>query len=294
MKASTKNTGIVSFKVSARLQGAPNKHGELPLVIRYTSTKDGKTVQNLKSLKQRVTPADFDDKAGLLKSNAPAANTVNALITSRTHLLRTAASEAKDAADWNEVITAYEALVVKADKEAVNKRVGKRLKESIMPTWQLEDAVADKHRIEKEQRQNERELAELAAKGFNAYAEQVAFFVKQLDNYPETFLTSGPKVINQINSWINNLKRFSTETNTLLTFDNMNKAFYKAYGNWVFSEGNYDNWFGACVKRLKTFLNKCVADGIVVNPAYQTFEVYTERKEVIYLSTKELDLVEVV
>ena len=292
MKASTKNTGIVSFKVSARLQGTLNKHDELPLVIRYTSTKDGKTVQNIKYLKPRVTPADFDDKAGVLKSNAPAANTVNALIASRSHLLRTAASEANDAGDWNEVGSRYEALVTAADTEAVMKRVSKRLKVSIMPTWQLEDAVADKHRIEKEQRQNEKELAELAAKGFNAYAEQVAYFVEKLDNYPTSFIISGPKVINQINSWINNLKRFSKETNTLLTFDNMNKAFYKSYGDWILiKEKNYNNWFGACVKRLKTFLNKCVADGITVNPAFQTFKVLAEKKEVIYLSIKELDLV---
>ena len=290
MRTATKNTGIATFKATARLQGAPNKAGELPLVLRYTTTKAGKTTQNIKFLSQRVAPFDFDDKAGLLKSNAPAANALNELITNRSHLLRVAASEADDASCWLEVSTRFDKLVKKQDAELLTKRVSKRLK-TILPTWELEDAVAEKHRIAKEARENAKKLAELASEGFHAQSEQISEFHELLEGYPATFIKSSQKVKNQIKSWVNNLIRFSEETNTPLTFDNMSKKFYKSYGEWIFSEDNYDAWFGACVKRLNTFLNKCAADGKVINPAYKTFEVLTERKEVIYLTPSELDLV---
>ena len=283
-------TKTPAVKVIARLQGKPNKAGELPLVIRYTFTNDGKTQQPVKSLKRNILPEDFDAASGFMKTNVTGSAEVNTLIASRCNHLRTAASQVPDPTDWTAVVDKYETLIAKQDLIDLYARDNKKI-ENVKPHIDFEDALVEKRRIEKKKRENDRKLALLASKGLNHRQGEVDAFKEKLLAYPETFFTSGQAVKNQITSWVNNIMRFAEVTGTELTFASMDMKFYQAYGDWIFSEGNFNNWFGACVKRLNTFLNKCKREGIVVNPAHTGFKVLREVKDIIYLNPEEVDMV---
>src|SRR5690606_607307 len=59
---------------------------------------------------------------------------------------------------------------------------------------------------------------------------------------------------------------------------------------YLYDKGNFNNFFGSIIKRLKSFLKWCVEDmKIDVNPAFHKFKILTEEKEIVYFTPKELD-----
>lgn len=117
-------------------------------------------------------------------------------------------------------------------------------------------------------------------------------FLKMLDLYEEynkAHLTPG--TLKQRKSFVSSLKLFATDKKYELKFSEMNDGFYNALAKYyLYEKGNYNNFFGSVIKRLKSFLKWCVEDmGIEVNPAYRKFKIYTEEKEIVYYTPAELD-----
>ncbi|GGF26423.1 hypothetical protein [Hymenobacter cavernae] len=269
-----------TFSVAIRAKGKPSKKGEIPLFLRYTVARQ----QYWKSLGLNIHPNLWDATNEKVSDDHDEAFQLNNKLTFQKRVLEIAASKAQDKEDWQQVQALFARWLA-------------------METDAYQNELEDKSPRERKVRQA-RETKETVEtyKNFIAstqafvdanddeQAKAVAHFRQLLDEYPATFIKSSKLVRQQITSWKNTLLKFGEETGFTLTFDNMNKAFYKAYGDWLLRD-SFDGWFGANVKKLKTFLNKCVADGIQVNPAYRSFEVLSEVKEIIYLTPKELNLI---
>ncbi|QNE39007.1 hypothetical protein F1C16_05275 [Hymenobacter sp. NBH84] len=267
----------MNYTVALRLKGPTNKKGEISIRLRYTYQQK----QYWKSTGLSVQPDLWLEKAESISKSHPDAYRLNNQLKFQKNMLELGANSANDKADW-ELVQKWFTWWVEAETTAALDDVSQEARED-------REAKERQETVE-----YQREVAERSAKiiDLNTDRKEEQEFRKLLDEYPNTFLTSGKLYRQQIASWKNYLLRFAEEKKFPLTFANMNMDFYKQYGDWVLHENNnYDNYFGTCIKRLKTFLIKCESDDIYVNPKFRKFKVLQEEKEIIYLTVGELELV---
>lgn len=94
-------------------------------------------------------------------------------------------------------------------------------------------------------------------------------------------------------SWLNVLEEAAKEAKRPLTLQNINLEFYAAYAHYILdTRGNFDNTFGAHVKRLKSFLKFAEHKGNTVNQDFKDkrFKILEEEKEVVYLDEEEMNM----
>lgn len=90
-------------------------------------------------------------------------------------------------------------------------------------------------------------------------------------------------------SGLNHLKAFQKHRKKKITFEEMNRAFYDSFCNYLFEKMDMgSNTVGRYIKTLKVFLNYAVEQGIAVNPAFQKFKVLREDTDIVYLTEIEL------
>lgn len=102
-----------------------------------------------------------------------------------------------------------------------------------------------------------------------------------------------PGSIKQQHALKSKLDKFEAATGFALTFPRMGFDFYEAFYAWCTAvEGNYDNYYGSLIKRLRTFLSWAVDEkGLPVNMQFRSkkFKVTKESHDVIYLKLEELE-----
>lgn len=94
-------------------------------------------------------------------------------------------------------------------------------------------------------------------------------------------------------SWLTILEECCKAEKMVLTLDLFSLEFYARYAHHILhTRDNYDNTFGAHVKRLKSFLKWAEQTGYTVNPGYKDrrFKILEEEKEVVYLDDEELNM----
>jgi integrase len=96
-------------------------------------------------------------------------------------------------------------------------------------------------------------------------------------------------------NWVwTNLTKYAEYVGTTLTLQSFDYQFYLSYANFCLHvTNNFDNFFGAKVKKIKQFLKYAEGEGYVVNQGYKDkrFKILDEKKEIVYLSDRELDLI---
>ena len=96
-------------------------------------------------------------------------------------------------------------------------------------------------------------------------------------------------------TWVwENLAKYAAHANTALTLQSFDYQFYLSYGKFcMYVTDNYDNFFGAKVKKLKQFLKYAEERGYKVNIGYKDrrFKILDEKKEVVYLDDSELEMI---
>lgn len=278
------------YSVKAWIQ-APNSKGLSPIGIRYTV--NGKP--NSAALGISVPADKWQKKEGLVSTRFDNHQQVNAVIRLRCQQMTQAAASASSK-EWQSVRPLYEQLVAEYDKQAYNTEFNRKVDyvEDLTDAMLFTEAKAKAEATIKEATVK---LRELAKKGIVEETDQTREFDNMLLAYPAKFIVkgTGTKVKQQIDSFIERLKAFSKAEGYALTFDSMNSNFYELFGLWLMYKRNkncYNNYFGANIKKLKTFLRWCESQGKQVNPQYRDFKVLTEEKEIVYLDNKEINLLD--
>lgn len=78
-----------------------------------------------------------------------------------------------------------------------------------------------------------------------------------------------------------------------LSLDVFDMTFYGVYADFIlYDRDNYNNTFGAHVKKLKAFLKYSESKGFKVNQGYKDkeFKILEETKKVVYLDAEEIDM----
>ncbi|WP_299988824.1 phage integrase SAM-like domain-containing protein [uncultured Pontibacter sp.] len=118
-------------------------------------------------------------------------------------------------------------------------------------------------------------------------------FTEMLDLYLEHNKSHiEPGTLKQRKAFVSSMKLFAADKKYDLQFSQMTEAFYSTLAHYyLYEKDNYNNFFGSIIKRLKTFLKWCADEmGVAVNPAFRKFKIYTEEKEIVYFTPKELTL----
>jgi integrase len=96
-------------------------------------------------------------------------------------------------------------------------------------------------------------------------------------------------------TWVwDNLDKYAAYTGATISLQLFDYQFYLSYANYcLFVTNNYDNFFGAKIKKIKQFLKFAEGKGYQVNQGYKDkkFKILDEVKEVVYLDDDELDLI---
>lgn len=97
-------------------------------------------------------------------------------------------------------------------------------------------------------------------------------------------------------SWLKTLQQFSKDTSTDLSIPHMDNEFYKKYVTWLAYSKNFkDNTITSHIKSIRTFLafaDEEYGEYIKVKKNYKRiFQTFHDKKEVIYLTPEEVDLV---
>jgi integrase len=278
------------YSVKAWIQ-APNSKGLAAVGIRYTVT--GKVSSAAIGL---AVPAKlWDKKQGLVSTRYDQHEQVNATIRLRCQQMAQAASSAASL-DWQHVKPVFEQLV----KDYASETRLSEIKRKAGIGYDIADAMdlaAAKATAEQTITDATIKLRALAKRGIIEETDATKDFDKMLAAYPAKFIIkgTGTKFKAQIDAFIIRLKAFSKAEGYALTFDAMNSEFYQLFGTWLMykrAKDSYNNYFGANIKKLKTFLRWCEGQGKTVNPQYRDFKVLTEEKEIVYLTESEIDLLD--
>lgn len=96
-------------------------------------------------------------------------------------------------------------------------------------------------------------------------------------------------------AWVwTNLDKYADYVGTTLTLQSFDYQFYLSYANFCLQvTNNFDNFFGAKIKKIKQFLKYAEGEGFQVNKGYKDkrFKILDEKKEIVYLDDRELDLI---
>lgn len=279
----------VPYTVKAYIQ-APNSKGIARIGLHYYNGKLHAVGINLS-----VPATYWNKKEGLAATRYDQHQQLNSIIRLRCQQLEQAANAAKSY-DWQHVKPLFEQLVSTYDENARTTEIKRKAGIAIDIVETAELTIA-KAQAEETITTATSKLRELAKRGFVEETEQTKEFDQMLLKYPSKFIVknSSTKVIQQVNSFIERLRSFSKSEGFPLTFDNMNADFYSAFGIWLMTKGikpTFNNYFGANIKKLKTFLKWCESNGKQVNPQYKDFTVLGEDKHIEYLTDDELDQLE--
>jgi len=97
-----------------------------------------------------------------------------------------------------------------------------------------------------------------------------------------------PNTIRRYITSYNGLLAFSKIYPRLLTFDNIDLAFHKAYTSWLTSKNYATNNVSKYIENVKTFMAIAVDEGYTTNIIYQKFNAPRVESENIYLTEEEL------
>lgn len=277
------------FTTKAYLQtNQTNKEGLAPIYLRYTFKRKANGI----GLGLTIHPEFFDSKKGIVKPIYPKSNSIN-------NAIRTAQTMIEDIAA---LLTNPEFKIV---KEMYLKRVEKlkvtpsRLNEltysieeiNLLSAQQTQELITKHSKILNDlvAKQQEIALTELKVESYDEME-----FKRLLQEYPKKFITPNKNTIKQLKTWAKTLLEFGSETKVPLRFNVFDYNFYNAYAKYLLyspKHNFYNNNFGNHVKKLKGFLRWCENEqNITVNTGYKKFKVLKEEKEIVYLTSEELNL----
>lgn len=111
---------------------------------------------------------------------------------------------------------------------------------------------------------------------FFEYAEE---FVKQArENKGHEFANSFRTVLNKL-----------LEFDPYLTFERIDKKFYREFVNWLQGKGFSANYTGSMIRDLKRILNKATEDEVNTSNTFEKFKVMAEDVFNIYLTEQEIE-----
>jgi len=110
---------------------------------------------------------------------------------------------------------------------------------------------------------------------FFDYAEE---FVKQAKE------NKGQEFANSFKTVLNKLREFDPT----LTFERIDKKFYRDFVNWLQGKGFSANYTGSMIRDLKRILNKASEDDINTSNTFESFKVMSEDVFNIYLTEDEI------
>lgn len=115
-------------------------------------------------------------------------------------------------------------------------------------------------------------------------ATQTSFF-----DYSEEFVkqakkNKGHEFANSFRTVLNKLKEFDSH----LTFERIDKKFYREFVNWLQGKGFSANYTGSMIRDLKRILNKATEDEVNTSSTFESFKVMAEDVFNIYLTEKEI------
>lgn len=114
---------------------------------------------------------------------------------------------------------------------------------------------------------------------------QTSFF-----QYAETFISEakkekGHEYANSFRTILNKLMEYDPQ----LTFERIDKPFYRNFKIWLEKQGYSKNYVGSMIRDLKRILNRATDDDINTNTVFENFSVDAEDVFNIYLSEKEIE-----
>ena len=289
------NNDMADFTTKPVLQNKVNKEGLAPLYIRYTYNRNPQQI----ATGLKVNPEFWDSKKGVVKSAHPEAAVLNNKIRNKQSIIEDVASGIAEP-EYQIVKEAYLKRLdeikeedEKAEKEAKSRKI-KNVAKELYNTFDLEDT--EEQILEYQQKLQEllQKKKELNTQGFKNDSFESLEFKRLLKLYPEELIKITDKSRGSIKTWSKILLEFAEKTNTILTFDIFNQAFYNKYAKYLMkdSKHNYFNAnFGKHVKHLKAFLRHCETEhGKQVNRSYTRYKVLKEEKEIVFLTEEELEL----
>lgn len=110
---------------------------------------------------------------------------------------------------------------------------------------------------------------------FFDYSEE---FVKQAKE------NKGHEFANSFRTVLNKLREFDPS----LTFERIDKKFYREFVNWLQGKGLSANYTGSMIRDLKRILNKASEDEINTSNTFQSFKIMSEDVFNIYLTEEEI------
>lgn len=141
---------------------------------------------------------------------------------------------------------------------------------------------------------NEFDLSQIDTVTFSALIEAKIDGVKAkatpFFNYVDTFLEQakkdkGHEFSNSFGTVINKLREFDPD----ITFEKINKKFYRDFVNYLQSQNLAANSIGSIIRDLKRMLNKATDDDINKNKDFEDFKVISEDVYNIYLTEQEIE-----
>jgi integrase len=129
-------------------------------------------------------------------------------------------------------------------------------------------------------------------KSSNTSKEESKGFFDLFKNFiEETRITKAPNTIKQYTTCLNHLIAFQDFTKAKIKVQNIDLKFYDRFVGYLMNEKNLNNnSVGTAVKDLKVFLGYIKSRGIEVKTDLTQFKVLSEKKEILYHSQEELDI----
>lgn len=277
-----------------------NKQGLAPVYIRYNY--NAKTNGFATGLK--INPQDFDEKKGLVKTSFPSAAELNNTLRNFQTVIEDVACHHNDPTFATiKGLVEDRFLEIKIEVEQASDKNIKRREEirqlatqdvEKLQLWRvrnidMEIAEAQAH-LEKLLTQRDK----LAMAGYKTTSREEIQFLELLNKFPQKFIHSSKRTIQNMELWKRVLIEFHKNTNTPFSFKVYDSTFYGKYARYLMydSEHQYfNNTFGTHVKRLKIFLNWVQDEfNIEVPKSYKKYKVTQEEKEIVYLADPELNL----
>jgi hypothetical protein len=165
--------------------------------------------------------------------------------------------------------------------------------------YALDDLLEERERLEKELVEiNELIITystalERNTKKASATEKEKQEFREALELFKDRWNTLKKRDKQAWESWLKTLEEAAKLEKVPLAFAAIDLSFYSKYANHILvTRGNFDNTFGAHVKKLKAFLKFSEQNNYPVNKAYKDsrFKIWEEEKEIIYLNEKEMNM----
>ncbi|MBA9078211.1 hypothetical protein [Rufibacter quisquiliarum] len=264
----------------------PDKQGFSRIHIRYTYNRKPSSI----SIDEKIERVHFDTVKGLVKPKHPDSSEINNKIRTAQAELESVASSLENP-EFVQVKEIYEKRV--AEKVAAHKR--KRLHEKIDYVINISDANDIAKQIAYHQNKlNEliKMQKELALKGFGSNSYEHNQILEYLNEFIK-YHADKPVYQKQLKSFSVRFKKFTEKNNIILDYNIFDKDYYNLYCNYLKTEHNATlNYIGSNVKKLKAFLTWInEVKGIEMKKDFKKFKVQTEKKDVIYFTEEELDLI---